>query len=377
MKKIILSFCLLINCICVSIAGEQTTDYLYATDIRVDSYDGSYYFNVCLEGSRKYVSYGVDIQLPNGWVVAETTNGSPNIVMIDFTYRIDEDVIYPYTQNRGNYTYYHILASAFPDGNRHHARVGCLFTDGSNSTLTENSGALFRVYIEKEDNGGWPLGSIKVYDVELNVIGTAYDCENKETVVLTHTGETALPFNVSPTAHWGTCILPFDVPTLPGDVKAYTSTTYDTENIYLTEATSLDAYTPYILHSETGYSGTVSGTVDPEKYPAEGFATAGNLKGAVVSQSITSGYVLQNLSNDVRFYPVNGTFNIPSGRCWMDIPADANARKILINETNGISNIKVKGDDANKAIYNLQGIRVNNTTEGHLFIKGGKKFLAK
>lgn len=347
------------------------------------------YFTVSLENSDMiYNGYQMDIHLPAGMVfdkveMAPPTAGATNTI----------NTIYPYTATPLNipgftyytYSYSHEISHLLRSDNT--LAIVCISMQSTN--FTAKNGELLKVYVKaspymKPGDVNISIDNVvmnhNVWNAEKEMYDAVsyYPSESCGGTITGVSGECSnVPFNVSPTAHWGTCILPFDVPTLPGDVKAYTSTTYDTENIYLTEATSLDAYTPYILYSEAGHSGTVSGTVDPEKYPAEGFATAGNLKGAIAPQSITSGYVLQNLSDDVRFYPVNGTFNIPAGRCWMDIPADANARKIMINEANGISNIRVKGNGAPEAIYNLQGIRVNNTTEGHLFIKGGKKFLAK
>ena len=42
---------------------------------------------------------------------------------------------------------------------------------------------------------------------------------------------------------------------------------YRVKSNKMTEAGRLEADTPYILYSESGYSGTVSGTVDASGYP--------------------------------------------------------------------------------------------------------------
>lgn len=355
--------------------AEDTTDKLYATDVRIDPYDQSLYVNICLEGSRRYIAYGTDILLPTGLVAVSKSNGTPNVVMIDDEYQIDEDIIYPYEEGRRGNTYYHTVYSAFPYDNKHHVRVGCLFTQ--EEYFTAESGALFRIYVESEyAEGSWPIGAIKVYDAELNTIEQPYDAPVTETIVPLHTGETTLPLKVSSAAKWSTCILPFaaDIPT---GVTAYTCSRNDTEYIYLEKAESFAAYTPYILYAENGFDGNVNGTVD-ETIPAAattGVVTSGYLNGAIVPQTAKTGYVLQNHDGDVKFYAIanDDAFAIPAGKCWMNIPAgSSNVLGFRTDDmTEGINNITIPTSSLS---FDLNGRQLK--MDKGVYIKNGKKTLS-
>lgn len=355
-----------------------TTDYVYTTGLQWDNEEKMYCFDVMLQGDNLYTAYGMDILIPQGWQVSVTSIGKPNIVMVDDYCTEIDNVIYPYEEGRRGYTYFHDVTPNFPEKEKLcHIRVACLSTDLL--YLTSTSGPLFRVYLEKTiEDGQWPIGSVKFYNVELNKVGQPYDSADREDIVLIHTGETNLPLSVSATAHWGTCILPFNAE-LPAGVKAYTCTENDGENIYLENASSMEAYTPYILYSEDGYKGTISGTVDAQKYPETGYVKKGLLNGAIVDQSISDGYILQNLSGGVMFYPIKegSTFNIPAGKCWMTLPSTANAQgmNFVVNDPASIKNIGITDDD--NSIYTLQGIKVENGVKGSIYIKSGKKFIAK
>lgn len=355
--------------------AEDTTDKVYATDVRIDSYDQSLYVNICLEGSRKYIAYGTDILLPTGLVAKSKSNGTPNVVMIDDEYQIDEDIIYPYEEGRRGNTYYHTVYSAFPDNNKHHVRVGCLFSQ--EEYFTAESGALFRIYVENEyAEGSWPIGAIKVYDAELNTIEQPYDAPVTETIVPVHTGETTLPLKVSSAAKWSTCILPFSAE-IPEGVTAYTCSNHDAEYIYLEKAESFAVYTPYILYAENGYEGNLSGTVDatiPDNAKT-GVVAGGLLNGAIVPQTATEGYVLQKQAEGVQFYAIvdNDSFVIPAGKCWMKIP-DGASRALSFktdDEAAGINNVTIP---VSSRSFDLSG-RQQKTDKG-VIIKNGKKTLS-
>lgn len=92
-------------------------------------------------------------------------------------------------------------------------------------------------------------------------------------------------------------------------MQAYRYSSYDeaSSEMHLSSVDALEAYTPYVLHAEGGYSGTVSGTVDPEQYPEAGYVEDGCLCGAIAEQTVTiddNACVLQNLSAGVQFYKV-------------------------------------------------------------------------
>lgn len=349
-------------------AGEPTTDYVYATELQHDNTFG-YYFEVRLEGNNFYTAYGIDIQLPARMEVLRI--GEYAGVMMS-------DGIYPKNPFSGQGT--HSLSSNFPySDDFSHIRVAC--HSGENQNFTSVSGSLFKVYVTiNYEDGKWPIGGIKLFAVELSKSDKTYfSSPDTETAVPVHTGETTLPLKVSSAAKWSTCILPFSA-AIPDGVKAYTCSSNDTEYIYLTEAESFDAYTPYILYAENGFDGNVSGTVDatvPDNAKT-GVVAGGYLNGAIVPQTVKSGYVLQKHGEDVKFYAIaeNDAFAIPAGKCWMTLP-DGNSNVLGFktdDETAGINNVIVNRQSYNSISFDLSG-RQQKMDKG-VIIKNGKKTLS-
>lgn len=345
-------------------AGVPTDDYMYATALQFDEDYDLYYFDVMLSGENKYVSYGLDIQLPTGMEVVKDEYGI-------FVERIDG--IYP-TSGR-NKVITHEVSPNFPYEDDHsHLRVGCM----SNPTLelTATEGSLFRVYVTIDYSANaWPLGAIKLYKMELGAMDeTPYNPSDRETIVPLHSGETTLPLVIS-SAGWSTCILPFDA-VIPDGVEAYSCDEFDSENLLLTKANSFEAFTPYILKGS--YNGTVTGTVDADNYPETSVVTKGHLNGAIAQQQVSSGYVLQNLQSEgVKFYPMNGkVFSIPAGKCWVTLPDGVNAKGFNIisdEDADGIESVDAA--TTGTATYTLDG-KMNKTPQvGQIYVKDGKKLL--
>lgn len=366
MKRRLL-FLTLLACTIVAIA--QTRDYVYSSSLNYDARKSLYYFDVSLEGDNYYTGYGMDIQMPAGLEVngIKERNGGvrPNIVILDAGMYEDE---YGSTE--------HTVTPAFPYPDDHtHARVACI--SNFNYDMGMTSGPLFRVYVENTYDSGWPLGVIKLYAIELGKVGSHHNPADREDVVMIHSGETTLPLNVSPTNHWSTCILPFATD-LPDGVKAYTTSSHNEESIFLTEAQNIKAYTPYILYSENGYNGTVSGTVDPEQYPECGYVTDGNLTGAIVPQTATEGFVLQKQDGVVQFYAIGAddSFNIPAGKCWMNIPSNniSAFNFVISDDEDAILSVDAT-ETTDAATYDLTGRRISKIERGGLYIKNGKKFI--
>lgn len=364
--------CFLAMTLCAE-AGEPTTDYLYATGLQFDEEFELYYFDINLEGNNFYAAYGMDIQLPAGMKVVD--DGETIYVLMN-------DPMYP--QNKLTKKYTHSVTPSFPYPEDHsHLRVGCM----SNPTkdLVATSGTLFRVYVTIDSDAAiWPIGTIKIFQAELvtkDAIG--FNPTDRETVVPVHTGEITLPLNVSTAAQWSTCILPFSAE-IPEGLKAYTCSNHDAEYIYLDETTALEAYMPYILYAENGYSGTISGTVSATNYPSAGIVTEGYLNGAIVPQTATEGYVLQKQEEGVKFYLIDegDSFTIPAGKCWMNIPTgQVHALGFKTGgESDGINNIKISASSLNFDLHGrtytepLSQMRRANRSHG-FFIKNGKKTL--
>lgn len=361
MKRIFSTLCFFALILCAK-AGEPTNDYLYATGLQYDEEIELYYFDVVLEGENYYAAYGIDVQLPAGIIVEDA----------DYILRVDD--IYPYS-GKLKKEYSHSVMANFPSPDDHsHLRVGCLST--KEEKLTATNGTLFRVYvtIDYQDNN-WPIGTIKCYDVELTIDKDHYyDAPVTETIVPIHTGTTTLPLKVSTVAKWSTCILPFSC-SIPEGVKAYTCANSDEEYVYLDPVETFAAYTPYILYAENGFDSNVSGTVEAAGYPETGVVTSGYLRGAIVPQTATEGYVLQNHDGDVKFYAIQGgdSFVIPAGKCWMNIPGNqSNALRFRSSEeADGINSVTVS---APALSYDLNG-RMLHQGKG-ISIKNGKKTIS-
>lgn len=369
MKRILFLLCLFTFFIGAK-ADETANDYVFATALQYDSEYDLYYFDVKLNGSKLYTSYGMDIQLPAGMEVVDDEYG----IFVEMI-----KTIYP-TYGR-NKEYTHSVNPAFPYPDDHsHLRVGCM--SSQSQALMETSGDLFRVYVTIDyASNSWPLGEIKIYDAELNQIVEGKVVSSyppmKETIVASHTGATTLPLNISSAAKWSTCILPFST-AIPEGVKAYTCSYNDESNIHLSDAESIDAFVPYVLYSENGYSGTVSGTVNVEDVPETGVVSDGYLCGAIVQQTAKEGYVLQKQDAGVKFYSISAgdSFSIPAGKCWMSLQDDTQAKALGFMTDGTVTGINSLVVPTSGILFDVSGRLVNNAANG-LFIKNGKKIIIK
>lgn len=347
-------------------ASEPTTDYVYATDLQYDSRKSLYYFDVVLQGNNFYTGYGVDILMPTGLKVNALSSRKgvvPNIVLLDEG--MYEDA-YGSTE--------HMIGVSFPYSDDYtHARVGCM--SSGNYDMGKTSGSLFRVYVDNTcTETQWPIGSIKLSEVELNKVGAPFVAQDKETVVAMHTGETTLPFNISSGAKWSTCILPFSA-AIPEGVKAYTCSRNDEQCVYLSEVESMEAYTPYVLYSENGYSGTISGTVTESGYPETSSVSDGCLYGAIAPQTVTEGYILQKQNDAVKFYAIDehDSFTIPAGKCWLNIPESTSAKSLSFYTEDMSTGVKATTILPNSNIsYDLLGRQQLVGKHGILIMNGTK-----
>ena len=204
-----------------------------------------------------------------------------------------------------------------------------------------------------------------------------YHCKD-QTLTLHATAESTATLSVSGSSHYGTCVLPFAVSSLPVGVKAYSAKGFDDTGqlVVLDEVTQLAAYKPYILYSESGYTGPLKGTVDANKYGE--VVSDGLLRGAIAPQKKSAGYVLQDLGEGAKFYAMDGVeFLIPEGKCWLEMPAaQASALQygIQIGTTTGIT-APTTAATAHGKIYTLDGKEVKTMQPGGIYVVNGKKVL--
>lgn len=365
MKKILSIVILLLSGI--GAWAEDTNDYIKISEATLVPGGAEVCVTVSLEGTENFYSgYNMDIHLPDG-IELNYYKGAPDVSLVK------TGGILPFEEDRDGTTYFHQLSCSYGVVGRGIIRIAVIST--SNKAFTAKGGDLLKMYIKATPYAKPGNADIEIDGVALKVAGGAqYDpvpgVDNNVRVSASST----LPLNINPTNHWSTCILPFDAQ-IPAGVKAYTVGGHDSENLLLSEAGSFAAYTPYILYSESGYSGNVSGTVDPNQYPATGVVnTDGYLNGAIVAQNVTSGYVMQNLSEGVKFYQItSGTFNVPAGKCWMTLPAGGPVKGLgfVVEDESAIEQIKTPDSHI---IYNLAGQQVQNPQKG-IYIVNGKKVM--
>lgn len=345
-------------------ATAQTNDRLYVSgnlDFNPGGDTETQYFAVNIaDASMDYVAYQVDIVLPDGLELAYY-EGEPDIYIDDIT-------IYPTNRSK---VPYHSLAIKV---NKDHIRVLCADIDG-NRAFKAKSGELFLVGVVaspylKPGDVKVQLRNIVLSDI--NSEGPEFDAVEPASVGTTSTTST-LTLKVSAGNKFSTAILPFDAE-LPAGLEAYSCASTNGENLVLTSQTSMQAFTPYILYAPNGYEGTLTGTVDAEKYAKQ--VTDGYLTGTVVAHEVTGGeghYVLQNQGEGPMFYRVGDTsFGIPSGKCWLTLPASAQGvASFQLHRPTGIETIPVSTLDAS-AVYDLSGRRIAHPSKG-VYIVGGKK----
>lgn len=375
-RKSIIS-CLLLCLLAINAQAQlqETTDKITISELTVAPGGDAVYFDVSLSGSSViYTAYEVTLQLPVG---LEVDYNKSNILRVSL---LKSKGLYPYSteyeeNEEGeevevkNYT--HTVAPSFSDGK---LKVMCY--SSINEDFTSASGDLFRVYVKASPYMKPGEAKITSTDVIFSTSSkVGYSVASAEFPVSV-SATSVVPVSVSSTNQWGSCVLPFAADK-PDGVTAYTYGSEDGDYIVLSEASSLEAYRPYLLYAENGYSGTLTGDVDATKY--QEVVTDGLLNGALVRQQVTDGYVMQNKGNGVKFYNVNGqTFSIPAGRCWLSA-SESGAKQSygFAFQTDGIEDVKTTIASSDAEVYSLDGRRISNPQSGCIYIIGGKKVLKK
>lgn len=377
MKKTLLLFFFSLSAF-VAKAGIETTDQISISELTVAPGGDAVYFDVSLQGSDVlYSAYEVTLQLPEGLTVDHSaTTSKPRVSM-------RRPSLYPYTEEEvededGEMTmeksYTHTLACSYGSVGERMLKVMCYST--ANEDFTAASGALFRVYVKASPfmkPGTAKIAATKVYFSTKDEV--QYDVADSEHEISV-SDQSTVSLNVSADIKWNTCVLPFSAQ-LPTGVRAFSGSRLSEDYLYLTEASSLQAFTPYLLLAENGFSGTLQGTVDPEQYVA--VATDGYLHGAITQQQITQGYVLQNLGEGTMFHNVNGqSFVIPQGKCWLASDNTSSPQAIRMGlGTTGIEAVPAPSTGKQEEVFTLDGKRVSNLLPGHIYIIGGKKAIKR
>lgn len=342
---------------------ETTTDHISLDVAQLTPGGSAMNVSVKLDATSFYTAVGMDIVLPAGYTWGLNRKGNPSITLDTSE---DSELL------DNTFTY---GANIQSDGS-----LRVTVYSSSSEDFCDTEGLIFKFSLVATPYAKPGYADIQIKNCYFTTsAGIQYD--TKDITIsdkVSASNNSTVPVSVSAEAKWGTCILPFSC-ALPSGVKAYTCNSKDENNLLLTEDPQLAAYTPYILYSEEGYSGNFSGTVDANEYPAEGFVKSGYLSGAIVPQVVNNGYVLQNLSEGVKFYSCGDEdFNIPAGKCWVNIDGGSARERLgfkIENSLTGISNV-AESSDAN-AIYNLSGLRVKDAAAPGIYVVNKKKVLKK
>lgn len=363
MKKFLLLFALCGLFSFQAKAEGEVTDKITISELQNDEY-GSF-FTVSLEGCDIYYSaLNIEIELPEGMSIPESeeTNSGLDI------WQCEDSPLFISGRKKASFD----MAISF--GAKGERVLAVVFASISGAQFLSTSGELFDVYV-KSPYMKPGVSYLKTINVNGSDKAGVLSILPTDSYPITIGDSREISLNISATQQWNTCVLPFDAE-LPEGVRAFEGSSISGDYLILSEATSLQAFTPYILYAENGYEGTLSGTVDAEKYVTA--ATGAYLNGAIMPQEITEGYVMQDKGqgDGMMFYNVNNrSFTIPSGKCWVSAAAgDAKAIRIGLGGT-GIESLPSASQTEEGEVYTLDGKRVQNPQKGNVYIKGGKKVL--
>ena len=370
MKKflIICGLLTMAHCSWAQQGHDTTTDHVSLNAVQLDL--GGEYKEVIasVDGISAYTAFGLDIYLPAGY----------EFVQLELENQ-DEELELTYTARGAALKTTHTLQSALQGDGA--LRVTAL--SQSSALFKSTSIELFKFYVKATPYAKPGNADVQIKKCFFNTTdGIQWDTEDLTiSDKLSAASSTSISLSISATNHWSTCILPFDAE-LPTGVTAYSTsaktTIDDADYLILSKVNALEGYKPYILYSETAYSGSLEGTVDATKYPTEGYVTDGYLNGAITVQQITDGFVLQNLTEGMKFYATGGqTFSIPAGKCWVTLPsAEAKAFGFALEDETGVKPIRDLKQYENE-VYDLSGkkIDIRQTRVNHIYIINGQKVL--
>ncbi len=186
-------------------------------------------------------------------------------------------------------------------------------------------------------------------------------------------------------AEWGTIILPFEAD-VPDGLTAYSCDEVSGDELVLTEATPLEANTPYIMAGAAATYEFKGVAVD-----AENGLTAGLLTGTyetmdcdALLEAAGTGtvYLLQNQTDvdGVAFYPViedeSAEATLTANHCYLLVPSSVSPTALRLPGMATAIEAVESDVIANDAIYDLSDRRVSKAVKG-VYIQNGKKVLVK
>ena len=348
----------------LSWAVETTDRISFQTVALTPGETETQYVSLVIIGSRKYSAYNLDIKIPEGVELA-FDEGEEDVYF-------DTDCMIPYTKGNPK----HQIEATYTAEDRN-LRISCVST--SSAEFKSESGVVCYIGLTVSTYAKPGAVSMALSGQALTTADAVqYDPADVTDTNITIGTSAKADLSVSSANKWSTVILPFATE-LPAGLKAYTCNSKSDEEkvFYLTEATQIDAYTPYILYSESGYNGTLQGEVDASQYPEAGYVKSGYLTGAVKSQTTNEGYILQKLNGVVKFYKADAakTYNIPAGKCWAT-PTDAEQDSYDFSfAPTAVNSVVETVESKNENKFDINGVMINSPQKGQLYIQSRKKLL--
>lgn len=181
-------------------------------------------------------------------------------------------------------------------------------------------------------------------------------------------------------ANFATMVLPFSAE-LPAGVEAYNITNVEGTDLIAEKVNSIVADKPVLLKNSGDFEFTAT---DAEIAVPSGYVVNnGLLYGTYATTDVptVNSYVLQNKASGVSFYKVSpeGGITVNAFRAYLSLPTESSAKALnffIFDETTGISVVKPGMIDSENVIYNLNGQRITNPTNG-LYIVNGNKVIIK
>ena len=165
-------------------------------------------------------------------------------------------------------------------------------------------------------------------------------------------------------------------------VSLYTVASVTNSEVVLTaELSVVDAEMPYLIYNDNDEEKTISivvsaGDADAVDYDSEHFK--GTLEAKTFTDADMAAADHYVLSNGHDFVWVKDAGTLAAGKCWIELPKAANARRLTIvfeGETTGINAVKTAATIEGNC-YDLSGRKVAQPTKG-LYIVNGKKIAVK
>ena len=367
---------------------KETDDYVTLGDLTVEpGKDEVYQLKVNLNGTQIYTAFEMDIKLPSG-LEPVMVKDSKGVMRPKVWLWMGENTVFSLIEGPGYNIPSHTLVASYGAVGKNILRMSCY--SGTVENFTATSGTLVTIYCKASPYLKPGVDDVNITkchftaNEKVTVDGKEttciqqYNCKDRTETIKALAHSTAT-INVSANNHWGSCVVPFDIPELPSGLEAYTVTDRQSGIAYLKPQTSILAYTPVLLYAENGFSGTFSGAVDETKYKE--VAQQDIIYGAIVPQTKNDGFVLQNLGEGVKLYAMSGqTFEIPAGKCWVK-PTIYNGAKymemVIDDSTTGIGSAECSNGASQHepVFYSLDGKRVENPLPGNIYIVDGQKVL--